>query len=218
MNSNIFLLKYRIQNNDKNFISKIRLITCILMLIIFSILIFFIKPTTILANILDKKKDYYATNSFYNYSFQDSLKQSENSKYIIPAKGVITSNYGMRNDPINGTYSKHTGIDISCYTHRDNIYSIADGIVTFSGSQNGYGNCIEIKHEFENETIYSFYAHLSKITIRVNDSVKQGQIIGNEGGQPGVDPNVGNSTGHHLHFELRHASGFGNDIDPTFIF
>ena len=65
------------------------------------------------------------------------------------------------------------------------------------------------------ETIYSFYAHLSRIDVKVKDTVKQGQVIGLEGGAPESDPNPGSSTGHHLHFEIRKSSGYGNDVDPT---
>ena len=87
--------------------------------------------------------------------------------------------------------------------------------MTFAGVQNGFGNCIEIKHIVNGETIYSFYAHLSKINVKSGDKVKQGEVIGLEGGDPESDPNPGNSTGHHLHFEIRKASGYGNDVDPT---
>ena len=47
------------------------------------------------------------------------------------------------------------------------------------------------------------------------DCVVQGQVIGLEGGDPTSDPTPGNSTGHHLHFEIRRVSGYGNDVDPT---
>ena len=65
------------------------------------------------------------------------------------------------------------------------------------------------------ETIYSFYAHLSRIDVKEGEKVTQGQVIGLEGGDPTTDDNPGSSTGHHLHFEIRKASGYGNDIDPN---
>ena len=67
----------------------------------------------------------------------------------------------------------------------------------------------------DGEIVYSFYAHLSQINVTKGDCVVQGQVIGLEGGDPTSDPNHGNSTGHHLHFEIRKASGYGNDVDPT---
>lgn len=62
--------------------------------------------------------------------------------------------------------------------------------------------------------VYSFYAHLSKVDVEVGDQVSIGEKIGNEGGNPETDPNPGSSTGHHLHFEIRTQSGYGNDINP----
>jgi murein DD-endopeptidase MepM/ murein hydrolase activator NlpD len=134
-------------------------------------------------------------------------------KFPLPIQGVITCDYGYRISPINGKLEKHTGIDISG-KHHDNIISIEKGTVTFSGLQNGYGNCVEIMHEIDGEVFYSFYAHMSRIDIVVNQQVEQGDIIGIEGGDPRSDPNPGYSTGHHLHFEIRLKSGYENDIDP----
>ena len=108
---------------------------------------------------------------------------------------------------------KHTGIDLAG-THHAEVVSIADGEVTYAGVQKGFGNSVEIKHIVNGEIIYSFYAHLSRIDVQKGQKVKQSQTIGLEGGDPKTDPNVGNSTGHHLHFEIRKASGYGNDIDP----
>lgn len=118
---------------------------------------------------------------------------------------VVTSKYGYRVHPISGKTSKHTGIDLSGI-HHDNILVIADGTITFAGVQSGYGNCIEVKHEVEGETFYSFYAHLSQILVTQGQTVIQGNIIAKEGGDPVTDPNAGSSTGHHLHFEIRKAS------------
>lgn len=74
---------------------------------------------------------------------------------------------------------------------------------------------MEIKHEIEGEIFYSFYAHMSRVDVVIDQGVEQGDIIGLEGGDPKTDPNVGNSTGHHLHFEIRIKSGYGSDIDPN---
>ncbi len=124
----------------------------------------------------------------------------------------ISSDYGERVNPVTGEDKLHAGIDI-VGEHHTEILSIAEGEVTYAGVQNGYGNCIEIKHVINGETIYSFYAHLSRIDVKVGDKVEKGQVIGLEGGAE-EDPNHGNSTGHHLHFELRSATGSGHSIDP----
>ncbi len=73
------------------------------------------------------------------------------------------------------------------------VQTIADGVVTFAGWQNGYGNAIEIQHGGKQTT---FYAHLSSIGVRVGEKVEQGVEIGKIG-------STGWSTGPHLHFETR---------------
>lgn len=138
------------------------------------------------------------------------------NEFILPiaCDYVVTSEYGERVHPITKKVSKHTGIDLAG-THHTEVFAIADGEVTFAGSFGGFGNCVEIKHVVNGETIYSFYAHLSRIDVAAGDVVTQGQVIGLEGGDPATDPNVGYSTGHHLHFEIRCDSGYGNDVDPN---
>ena len=153
--------------------------------------------------------------SITNEVSTNDTNATNNANFILPmtCSYTITSEYGYRIHPTTGEYTKHTGIDLSG-THHTEILAVADGEVTYAGVQSGFGNCIEIKHIVNGETIYSFYAHLSRIDVQVGDTVKQGDVIGLEGGDPDSDPNPGNSTGHHLHFEIRNASGYGNDVDP----
>ena len=150
------------------------------------------------------------------YSFKEEcgVDSSEN-KFILPmtCDYTISSNYGTRAHPVTGETKFHSGIDI-VGTHHTEIISVADGEVTYAGVQNGYGNCVEIKHIVDGVAIYSFYAHLSQIDVCVGDIVSQGQVIGLEGGAK-TDPNHGTSTGHHLHFELRDASGSGHSLNPN---
>lgn len=165
----------------------------------------------------------------YPYILETSTTNC-NGRFPMPLEGIITSDYGMRIHPITGIYSKHTGIDISG-KHRDNVIAIYDGVVTIAEIQKGFGNCVEIKHEIvtyktvtdeegnektikHTEVFYSFYAHLSRIDVVEGMKVMQGNVIGIEGGDPKKDPNAGSSTGHHLHFEIRKKSGYGNDVNP----
>ena len=97
--------------------------------------------------------------------------------------------------------------------HLGNILAVADGEVTYAGVQEGYGNCVEIKHEVNGEIVYSFYAHLAQINVNEGDKVFQGNTIGLQGGAE-TDPDPGTSTGTHLHFEIRSASGSGHSINP----
>ena len=110
-----------------------------------------------------------------------------------PHGGTITSEYGVRPNPFSGRGSEfHNGLDF-----RGNIgepvYSTADGVVVFSGSQNGYGLVVKIRHGHGYQTVY---AHLSAIDVADGQKVKAGQAIGKLG-------NTGRSTGPHLHYEVR---------------
>lgn len=202
LKARLYLTKFRINHND--YFLKLKINFGLILLT--SVIILPITYIGVSTYFLNEKNNITESNALKELSTYDVL--------VTPLNGQITSAYGYRNDPISGNYSKHTGIDISGI-HHDNIKNIANGIVTFSGTQNGFGNCIEIKHNIDGKDIYSFYAHLSKILVNTNDYVTAGQIIGTEGGDPRTDPNPGYSTGHHLHFEIRTNSGYGNDIDPT---
>ncbi len=136
--------------------------------------------------------------------------------FVAPCIGVITSPFGTRIHPISGEVGLHTGIDISGKWHQP-IMSITDGeIVNVNTATSGYGNYITIKHTVNNQTFYSFYAHLSSISVSVGQMVTKGQAIGLEGGNKS-DNNPGTSTGHHLHFELRQNED-GDFLNPQNIF
>lgn len=133
-----------------------------------------------------------------------------------PCSGRITSYYGMRTHPVTGEkLSFHTGIDIAG-THHQPIMAVADGVVvSVNRSSSGYGNYVMIEHKSGDLTFYSFYAHLSSISATMGQNVSAGTVIALEGGQPGVDPNPGASTGHHLHFELRLTRSNTSCFDPA---
>ncbi|GKX31366.1 hypothetical protein SH1V18_38460 [Vallitalea longa] len=136
-----------------------------------------------------------------------------NGKYPMPAEGEITSPYGNRINPVTGKHGVHTGIDIGTKWHTD-IISIADGQIVKIGINKAYGQYIIIKHELDEETFYSVYAHLSVICALLDAEVKQGQVIAQEGGDPDRDPLPGISTGHHLHFEIREKLSARSHINP----
>lgn len=143
-----------------------------------------------------------------------------NGLFIFPlmvAEGEtyrITSPYGTRIHPTTGEESKHTGIDIQGTWHTP-ILAAAGGEIVKIGTTGAFGNSVEIKHVINGVEIYTFYAHLSRIDVKVGDKVEQGQVIGLEGGDAS-DDNPGLSTGHHLHFEVRTNSGYGNDVNPNY--
>lgn len=200
-------------------------------LLIVAIILIILIPLYILLNPLESIKDFFSSDEqVIVEDIQSDYKSIDygmgnitiNSKFGFPLENVnavvITAEYGNY-DPWNtGTQTKHTGIDLSGI-HRDNVLAVEKGEVVFAGVQKGYGNCIELKHNIDGTEIYTFYAHLSSIGVEVGQSVEQGYIIGKEGGDPYTDLNAGNSTGHHLHFEVRTSKDYGNDINPkNFIF
>lgn len=104
----------------------------------------------------------------------------------------------------NDFWSGHLGIDIGGSTG-DGIFASDSGVVVFSGwSTTGYGNMIMIDHGNGYQTLY---AHLSQVSTYCGKSVYQGDYIGAMG-------TTGNSTGPHLHFEVRYMGGF---INPWYV-
>ena len=104
----------------------------------------------------------------------------------------ISSGFSMRLHPILQTWRAHLGTDFAAATGTP-ARTVGDGTVEFAGVQGGYGNVVFIRHRNGNETVY---AHLSKINVKVGQSVSQGQTIGLVGA-------TGWATGAHLHFEIR---------------
>ena len=104
----------------------------------------------------------------------------------------ISSGFAMRFHPILQKWRAHLGTDYAAPTGTP-ARTVGDGVVTFAGVQNGFGNVIFIKHRNNHETVY---AHLSKINVQRGQSVSQGQTVGLVG-------MTGWATGPHLHFEFR---------------
>jgi len=109
-----------------------------------------------------------------------------------PLVGTLTSPYGWRNSPINGAREFHTGIDLADPMGTP-IGAAEAGVVIFAGWQNGYGNVVIVDHGGGLSTLY---AHCSKFTCSVGDTVSRGQMIARVG-------MTGNATGPHVHFEVR---------------
>lgn len=95
----------------------------------------------------------------------------------------------------------HKGLDISASKGK-NVYAALDGTVTYSGTNGGYGKLVVIKHDDKTSTAY---AHNSALNVKVGDKVTKGQVIAKVG-------STGNSTGPHVHFEVRIN---GNRVDAA---
>lgn len=194
------------------------LIPIIAVLLVLSMFYYILtQPFAWLTNIFSGSNDKAQIEQFRTekgYIIQGNLLCDK--KFPLPFKGdyKISSPYGMRKHPATGEIKKHTGIDL-VPAHHSEILAIADGDVVSASLDGGYGNYVEIKHIIgAGKVIYSFYAHLSMIDVKIGDKVTAQQKIGIEGGEPDVDDGAGLSTGHHLHFEMRKAEGKGNDVDP----
>ena len=115
--------------------------------------------------------------------------------YIWPTKGWLSSRFGYRNSPFTGKKEFHKGVDISTRMGAP-IIAGADGIVSFTGLDQGYGRVVTIKHGYGLKTRY---AHLKKALVKKGQYVKRGETIGLVG-------NSGRTTGSHLHYEV-HLNG-----------
>ena len=151
----------------------------------------------------------------------NTIEQAEiiyKGKLAMPIENFIavTSKFGYR-DPIykDGVQISggklHSGLDL-CGSLGSKVMAVKDGEVTYAGWQSGYGNCIEIRHiDEQGNTFYSFYAHMrdNSLCVQTGQNVITGQVIGIQG-------STGNSTGEHLHFEIRTNSGSNKyAIDPA---
>jgi murein DD-endopeptidase MepM/ murein hydrolase activator NlpD len=114
---------------------------------------------------------------------------------ITPVRGILTSGFGTRRDPITGRRTQHPAIDIAAPPGREVVAS-ADGIVTRAGRIGGLGNAVYLSHGFGLNTRYG---HMSRLAVRPGERVERGQLIGYVG-------STGRSTGYHLHYEV-HVDG-----------
>ncbi len=111
---------------------------------------------------------------------------------IAPVKGIFTSGYGSRTDPLTHGRGNHQGVDIAAAPGQP-VQASADAIVIRTGVQGGYGKAVFLSHGYGMTTLYG---HLSAITVKPGQRVKRGDIVGRVG-------NTGRSTGYHLHYEVR---------------
>lgn len=115
--------------------------------------------------------------------------------------GYRSSGFGRRIDPITGHEEFHSGVDFNG-PRGSPIFTVADGVVVFSGRRPGYGNTVEIDHGNGYRTRY---AHNDRNLVKVGDRVRAGDMIAIMG-------RSGRTTGVHLHFEIwRH----GRPVDPA---
>ncbi len=117
-----------------------------------------------------------------------------------PVRGWITSRFGMRNSPFFESRTMHHGLDIA-NEEGTSIKAPADGVVTYTGWEGGYGKLIVIDHGYGFSTRFG---HLQRHLVNIGQRVRRGQVIGFMG-------STGRSTASHLHYEIRVN---GVPVDP----
>ncbi len=142
-------------------------------------------------------------------TIQSTGSSSTNSVYTggellwpTPSTSYITSKFGYRIHPIYGYRKFHTGIDIGAYSGSA-IVAANSGTVILSGWNGGYGKCIVVDH---GGGITTLYAHCSSLLVGYGQTVSRGQQIARVG-------STGNSTGPHLHFEVRLNGAYKNPLN-----
>ncbi|MFD5596617.1 transglycosylase family protein [Streptomyces griseorubiginosus] len=121
---------------------------------------------------------------------------------VAPVNAALGTPYHKAGSAWSKGY--HTGVDFAVPTGTT-VKAVAAGKVVASGWGGSFGYQVVIRH---GDGRYTQYAHLSAISVKAGQTVGAGQRIGRSG-------STGNSTGPHLHFEVRSAPGFGSDIDPV---
>ncbi|WP_095757754.1 transglycosylase family protein [Streptomyces xinghaiensis] len=135
-------------------------------------------------------------------SGEERSSRSGSGAFSAPVPGVSPSTpYRASGGSWSSGY--HTGVDFPVATGTS-VRAVASGQVVSAGWAGAYGYQVVLRHS---DGRYSQYAHLSQLSVRAGQQVPAGQQLGRSG-------STGNSTGPHLHFEVRTGPGYGSDIDP----
>ncbi|MFE0896306.1 peptidoglycan DD-metalloendopeptidase family protein [Streptomyces smyrnaeus] len=132
----------------------------------------------------------------------ESESESAQGGHVRPVPGGTSTPYRAA----GGSWSSghHTGVDFSAASGTP-VKSVAAGEVVTAGDGGAYGNQVVVRHA---DGKYTQYGHLSSLSVQV------GQQVG-AGTQLGLSGSTGNSTGPHLHFEVRTTPDYGSDVDPV---
>jgi murein DD-endopeptidase MepM/ murein hydrolase activator NlpD len=123
---------------------------------------------------------------------------------LLPINGWLSSTFGYRRNPYDGSYRLHAGVDIAADPGAP-VRAPAMGTVIYSGFRSGYGKVVVIDHGYGIRTLF---AHNSKIFVTTTQKVKRGEKIAEVG-------STGHSTGPHLHYEVRKN---GMPVNPVTFF
>lgn len=147
------------------------------------------------SNIQEEKKEVTVSLSQME---KDVIKAKKICDFIKPLSGTITSEFGEREVTSKVMSSDHKGIDIAA-NKGTKIKSAITGQVEVASSNSQYGNFVKIKKD----DVLTVYAHCDTLKVSKGDKVKKGEVIATVG-------STGNSTGPHLHFEIRLSNRYIN--------
>ncbi|MFK0044746.1 transglycosylase family protein [Streptomyces sp. NPDC090741] len=128
-------------------------------------------------------------------------QQPASAGFVAPVDASIGTAYHVAGSSWSSGY--HTGVDFPVATGTS-VKAVGPGSVVSAGWAGAYGYQVVIRHA---DGRYSQYAHLSALGVKAGQQVSGGQRIGRSG-------STGNTSGPHLHFEMRTSPGYGSDIDP----
>ena len=152
-----------------------------------------------LQNTSDVKEE---TTKELSQSEQDIINVKNTTTFIKPIEGIISSKYGQRDTATGRVPKNHTGTDIAANLGTK-IKSASDGEVVLASEEGDYGKHLKIQIV----EVSIIYAHCNNLYVKQGDKVTQGQEIAEVG-------STGNSTGPHLHFEIRISE---RTVDPQSI-
>ncbi|MFP4373522.1 MAG: peptidoglycan DD-metalloendopeptidase family protein [Spirochaetaceae bacterium] len=132
---------------------------------------------------------------------ESELKLILGELFLQPMRGILSSGYGMRNDPFTGIRRMHYGIDVVSEMGAPVKAARAGRVAHIDTQLGNYGKFVILRHPGGYQTLY---AHLDSFDVSVGQYVSQGQVIGRMG-------NTGRSTGPHLHFSIIRNGAF---VDP----
>ncbi|MBI5250536.1 MAG: M23 family metallopeptidase [Desulfomonile tiedjei] len=160
----------------------------------------------ILCAVYEGKKTTKTAILFGDKYYNEKLEELKKDFLRTPLKKIrVTSHFGNRFHPVLRVWRKHMGVDYGA-AEGTPVWSVASGVVTFAGRQNGYGNYVCVRHDNGFE---SRYGHLQRFEkdIRMGRRVKQGDQIGRVG-------MTGIATGPHLDFQLLEK---GKHVNPLYV-
>ncbi len=142
-------------------------------------------------------------NFVLTYILQNDIGNISDNEVLTnlkkPVDAPVTSPFGLRQHPTDGTEKFHYGVDLGAEAN-EKIKCVANGTAEEVGYSDDYGNYILVLHADE---VYTLYAHCQEVLPKVGDSIESGQIIATVGA-------TGNASGPHLHFEIRNGETYLN--------